>query len=79
MFKSIWLTLKKIWAAWTKLAHIIGNFQARVLLTLVYAIIVLPFGLAVKWFGDPMRIKKLPDNWLEHPEENMTMEWAHRQ
>jgi hypothetical protein len=77
--KSIWQALKKIWAAWTKLMHIIGNFQARVLLTLVYGILALPFGLAMRWFGDPLRIKHVPDQWLDHPDEEMNLEWAHRQ
>jgi len=76
---SIWQALKKFWAAWTRLMHVIGNFQARVLLTIMYAILVLPFGLATRWFGDPLRIKKSPTEWLAHPEEDMTMEWAHRQ
>jgi len=59
--------------------HIIGNFQARVILTLIYAIIALPFGLAVRLFADPLRIKKPSPTWLDRTDEEMTMEWAHRQ
>jgi len=79
MFKSIWLSIKRGWAVWTKIAHKIGNFQARVLLTIMYAILVLPFGLAARLFSDPLRIKKRPEEWLDHPEEAYDMEWAHRQ
>jgi hypothetical protein len=79
VFKTIWNALKRFWAGWTKVAHIIGNFQARVLLTIMYAILVLPFGLAVRLFGDPLRMKTPPDQWLDHAEEKMDLEWAHRQ
>ena len=79
MFKSIWESIKRGWAVWTKIAHKIGNFQARVLLTIMYAILVLPFGLAVRLFGDPLRMKTPPDQWLDHAEEKMDLEWAHRQ
>jgi len=38
--------LKRGWQAWKRIAHKIGNLQARVLLTVFYGVIVLPFGLA---------------------------------
>ena len=37
--------VKSLWSAWKRLAHKIGNFQARVLLTILYAVVVLPFGV----------------------------------
>ena len=49
------------------------------MLTVFYAILMLPFGLAARWFSDPLRIKKLPDAWLDHPEEAYDMDWAHKQ
>lgn len=71
--------LKELWAAWKRIAHVIGNFQARVLLTLIYAIFVLPFGLAIRFFSDPLNVKKRPSNWFDHPEEADDLEWARRQ
>jgi hypothetical protein len=71
--------LKRAWQAWKELAKKIGNFQARVLLTIFYGILVLPFGLAIRLFSDPLRIKKLPTQWLDHPEEACDMQWAKRQ
>jgi hypothetical protein len=68
-----------VWGAWNRLMHVIGNFQARVLLTILYAIIVLPFGLIVRLFSDPLRIKHPPSAWLDYPEETMDMNWAKRQ
>ena len=50
MANSLAHDLKALWSAWKRLAHKIGNFQARVLLTILYAIVVLPFGLAARLF-----------------------------
>jgi len=77
--KLIWTKLKQAWEAWKKIAHVIGNFQARVLLTVFYAILVLPFGLAARLFADPLRIKRLPTTWLDHPNEPIDLEWARKQ
>ena len=72
-------SLKKLWAAWKRIAHRIGDFQARVLLTLIYAVLILPFGLAIRLFSDPLKIKKRPGKWIDHPHDAVDLEWAHRQ
>jgi len=77
--KGAWALYKRAWQAWKDLAHKIGNFQARVILSLFYAVLVLPFGLAARWFSDPLRIKKRPEQWLDHPNEAHDLEWARRQ
>jgi hypothetical protein len=79
MLKSIWQGIRRGWAVWTRIAHKIGNFQARVLLTLMYAILVLPFGVIVRLFADPLHIKKRPEAWLDHSNEACDLEWARRQ
>jgi hypothetical protein len=61
------------------LARKIGTFQARVLLTVLYGTLVLPFGLCVRLLADPLRTKKPPSRWLDHPDEASDMEWARRQ
>jgi len=71
--------LKRLWQAWKRVAHKIGNFQSRVLLTVLYFVLVLPFGLAVRFFSDPLRIKKLPTQWLDHPDETQDLLWARKQ
>ncbi len=71
--------LKRAWEGWKKIAHKIGNFQARVLLTVFYGVLVLPFGLAARFFSDPLRIKKTPTEWLDHPDEAYDLDWARRQ
>ncbi len=72
-------SLKNLWSAWKRIAHKIGNFQARVILTVLYAIVVLPFGLAVRLFSDPLRIKHRPTRWLDHPAETHDLSWAQKQ
>jgi hypothetical protein len=71
--------LKALWSAWKRLAHKIGNFQARVLLTLLYAIVILPFGLFARFFSDPLRIKNRPTKWTDHTPEKYDMSWAQKQ
>lgn len=45
------------WARWKIIAHVIGNVQARVLLTLFYFAIVPPFALFVKLGRDPLGLR----------------------
>jgi hypothetical protein len=49
--------LRRLWERWKVIAHIIGNFQARVLLTVFYFLIVPPFALIVKAFKDPLGLR----------------------
>ena len=60
--------LKKGWEAWKQLARRIGDFQARVLLTIIYVVIVTPFGLVVRLAMDPLRLKRRPTQWLDYTE-----------
>ncbi|HKD86452.1 MAG TPA: hypothetical protein VKB58_17015 [Terriglobales bacterium] len=69
----------KLSAGWKKFGHAIGNFNARVLLTLLYSIVILPFGLVVRAFSDSMHIKKRPEKWFDHPSIPNTLEEARRQ
>ncbi len=71
--------LKKAWAAWTRIAHKIGDFQARVLLTVIYAVLILPFGLVMRLFCDPLNIKKRSAHWLDHPQEASNLQQARHQ
>jgi hypothetical protein len=71
--------LKALWGAWKRLAHKIGNFQARVLLTILYAIVILPFGLAARLFSDSLKIKNRPTKWIDRPLETYDMSWARKQ
>lgn len=81
---AIWFCLPsalraKISGRWKKIGHAIGNFQARILLTVIYSVLILPFGLAVRAFADSMHMKKRPEKWFDHPPIPNTLEEARRQ
>lgn len=60
--------LKSIWYIWKVIAHKIGDFQARLVLSLFYFIVVTPFALVVKMFSDPLRLGKDGTGaWLKPP------------
>ena len=69
----------KLQEGWKKIAHAIGNFNARVLLTVIYSILILPFGLIVRFFADSLHTKKRPVKWLDYPEVASNLEQARHQ
>lgn len=73
---NVW---KRARHGWKRCAHKVGNFQARLLLTVFYGVFVLPFGLATRLCADPLRIRKLPTHWLRHFDEARQLRWAKRQ
>lgn len=63
---------KRLWKWWVPKAHKIGNFQARLILTVFYFTLFMPFALMVKLFTDPLHIKpKSPKGWMDRPEEQV--------
>jgi len=79
MHRSTWDNCKSLWAAWKQLAHRIGNFQARVLLTILYALVLLPFGICVRLFADTLRTNQRPAKWLDSPKQTFDLPWALKQ
>ena len=71
--------ITRVWEWWKQIARKVGNFQARALLTIFYAVLMLPFGMAVRLFFDPLRVKQRPNRWLDPPEETRDFRWARRQ
>ena len=62
---------KRLWEGWKKIAQKIGDFNARVILTIFYFILLSPFALLMKLFTDPLEIKnKEHVGW--HDKENNT-------
>ena len=50
--------MKGFWKKWQRLAKRIGDFQARLILTVLYFIVIGPFALVVRWGADPLSLKK---------------------
>ncbi|GIW39972.1 MAG: hypothetical protein KatS3mg076_0549 [Candidatus Binatia bacterium] len=58
---SVW---RRLWEGWKRFAHAVGVFNTRVIMTLLYFVVVLPFGIVVRVVSDPLRLKPPPgSNW----------------
>ena len=71
--------LKALWQGWQKVAKKIGDFQARLILTLFYFIFVIPIGLIARLFADPLALKKSSAHWDKRESAPARMEDARRQ
>ena len=72
--------LKKIWEGWKKFGMLLGDIIARVILTLLYFTLVLPFGLWIRFFGDPLHIQSRPEGlWVERETHDKTLADTRRQ
>ncbi|MEM7008328.1 MAG: hypothetical protein AAF462_04260 [Thermodesulfobacteriota bacterium] len=49
---------RRLWEGWKRIARKIGDFNARLILTLFYFILLFPFAVILKLFTDPLEIKK---------------------
>ena len=57
---------KTIWKHWKNIGHKIGNFQARLILSLFYFVLVAPFAAIVRFGAKPLRLKICrTSNWLQ--------------
>jgi hypothetical protein len=68
-----------LFGRWKVIAHKIGEFQSRLLLSFFYFVFFAPFAIGLKIFSDPLQIKNC-HGWLTRSdaEENQT-ESARRQ
>ena len=73
--------IQRSWIWWKRVARKIGDFNARVILTLFYFIFLAPFALAIRFLTDPLSIKnESPPSWGIKPEAEVTlMEQAKKQ
>ncbi|HEX9455870.1 MAG TPA: hypothetical protein VGA27_15985 [Candidatus Binatia bacterium] len=71
--------LKELWLGWTKIAKKIGDFQARLILTLFYFIFIIPTGLIARRFADPLALKNNAANWAKRTSAPARLDDARRQ
>jgi hypothetical protein len=73
--------LRAFWTKWKFFGHRMGSFQSRILLSFFFFIIVSPFAIAVKWFSDPLQIKrrKQDTHWNTREVEKQDIEQFRRQ
>lgn len=72
-------TLRKVWQAWKRIGQFIGDQVARVVLTVFYFTLFMPFALGVRFLGDPLALR-LPNSikWLERKTHDLTIEDSRR-
>jgi hypothetical protein len=58
--------LHRLWEGWKRVGRKIGDFQARLLLTIFYFVVLAPFAMGVRLFADPLGLKR-PGGWQDLP------------
>jgi len=73
--------LRRAWGWWKVFAIEIGNYQGRMLFAFFYFVIVTPFGIGVRLFSDPLKVKQAVSatNWLERSPVRQELETAREQ
>ena len=67
------------WGRFKIIAAIIGDVQGRLIATLFYFTILVPFGLASRMFSDPLHLKETNAAWVEREPVPEALEAAQRQ
>ena len=71
--------LGRVWATWKRFAQVVGDFIGRVVLTIFYFTIFMPFGLGVRLLGDPLAVKRKQGvRWLERKTRDLILDDARR-
>jgi hypothetical protein len=81
IFIGLGLALTKdFWHGWKAFGQFLGDWLARVVLTIFYFSVLIPFGVGVRLFGDPLHIKSIPDElWRSRQTGDQTLEETMRQ
>lgn len=69
---------KQIWKKWRGFGRAMGDVAARILMTVFYFTVTLPFGIGVRLFADPLRLKSTEARWLARENKQATIEDARR-
>ena len=70
--------LKQIWKKWRAFGRVVGDAAARVFMTVFYFTVTVPFGIGVRLFADPLRLKSTGARWLARENKQATIEDARR-
>lgn len=75
---ALWI---RLWTRWKRFGHRIGDFQARLILTLIYFVVLAPYGVVVRLFGDVLDVRRAERTtmWIRKKKEEPTVENARRQ
>lgn len=81
MMASVTTYSKRAWEKWKAIAHKIGNFQSRLLLSVFYFMIVGPVAIVFRTRSDPLHLRSGSlGGWIEtRGTSSKSMEGAQRQ
>jgi hypothetical protein len=65
--------LKRFWESWKRFGQMIGDILARIVLTIFYFTIFLPFGLGVRLGADPLDIRRRSPAWVKRTTTDKTI------
>ena len=72
-------TLRKIWHAWKRFGQFMGDLIGRLVLTVFYFTLFVPFALGVRLFGDPLAMRsEVRAKWLERTSHDQTLDNSRR-
>ena len=73
--------LRKAWERWKVIAHTIGDYQARVILGVLYYLLLGPVGLIRRLLADPLGLRREPRDtfWVSRPPTDTGLDGARRQ
>jgi hypothetical protein len=67
--------IKNVWQIWKRFGRFVGDFIGRLILTIFYFTIFAPFGMGVRFFGDPLEIRKEQGTkWIERNTRDLSVE-----
>ena len=70
----------RAWHGWLRIARFIGDWIARLVLSIFYFTIFVPFALGVKIFSDPLALKPAyRPGWIARTTSDLTLEDLRRQ
>jgi len=73
------VALRRLWEGWKRVGRKIGDFQARVLLTVFYFVILAPFAMGVRLLADPLGLKQAGGWRAVTPPDDTAIQRARRQ
>jgi hypothetical protein len=73
--------LRAIWQVWKRVGRFVGDVIARILLTVFYFTIFVPFGMGVSLLSDPLQTecRDRSSLWLDRSTTDLTLDHARRQ
>ncbi len=70
--------LKRIWKVWRAFGQFMADAVGRVVMLAFYFTLAAPFGLGVRLFSDPLKLKPAAPRWEVRETEMPTLDNAKR-